>query len=262
MNVSLFRRWFALCALALFAVTWRLWTPQTVFPQIPFFAVLRAVPGWVDWIALAGVIAGLAGLLCASGEQRASVLRVPSVRGFAFLFVASLVILVLLDQHRLQVWAYQFIIIAIVLGAFAGVASSEKAFALLRLLVIGIYFWSAISKFDHTFLHSLGPELLRGTLAAFGVEPRWMRSDVAAALSLMFPLAELAVAGLLAVRRTRRFGLIASIGMHGLLLATLGPWGLDHSWGVLLWNIYFIGQNVLLFGPAGRAGDTSSREVG
>ena len=255
--MTLLRRWFALCALALFAATWRLWTPQTVFPQIPYFEVLRSVPGWVDWIALTGVVIALVGLLCAPGERGASALRVPPVRAFALLFIASLLVLVLLDQHRLQVWAYQFAIVAIVLGAFADAACSKTACMHLRLLVIGIYFWSAISKLDHAFLHSLGPELLRGTLAAFGIEPGWMRSDVAATLSLTFPLVELAVAGLLAFRPTRRFGLTASIVMHVLLLATLGPWGLDHSWGVLLWNVYFIGQNMLLFGPTAIANDDS-----
>ena len=56
---------------ALFAATWRLWTPQTVFPQIPFFAALRTVPGWIDWFALAGMLAGLLGLLFTPGERRA-----------------------------------------------------------------------------------------------------------------------------------------------------------------------------------------------
>jgi hypothetical protein len=35
--------------------------------------------------------------------------------------------------------------------------------------------------------------------------------------------------------------------MHVILLLTLGPWGLGHKPGVLIWNLYFIAQNVLLF---------------
>jgi hypothetical protein len=38
--------------------------------------------------------------------------------------------------------------------------------------------------------------------------------------------------------------------MHVGLLLILGPWGLDHKPGVLIWNVYFIFQNVLLFRPS------------
>ncbi|MGC1274696.1 MAG: MauE/DoxX family redox-associated membrane protein [Planctomycetaceae bacterium] len=257
------RRWLALCGLLLVAATWRLWTPQVVFPQIPFLAVLRTVPGWIDWIALTGVVAGLVGLLLTPGERGASALRALSNRAaswFACLFVASLTLLILLDQHRFQPWAYQFAIVAIAL-AFVPAQRALSLLRLLRLLTIGIYFWSAVSKLDYTFLHGLGPELLRGTLTAFGLEPRWMRSDVATALALAFPLDELAVAALLAFRRTRKYGLILAIAMHVLLLATLGPLGLNHSWGVLLWNVYFIGQDVLLFAPLASGGRQPSESA-
>lgn len=257
MQTDWLRRWLALAALALFAATWRLWTPQTVFPQIPFFAALRTVPGWVDWIALAGMFAGLLGLLLIPSEPRRSESgseivgtesrRHRAVAWSAVLFVGSLLVLILLDQHRLQVWAYQFAIVAIVIASLARASCSDQALSLLRLLTVGIYFWSAVSKLDDTFLNGLGPELLRGMLTAFGLEPGWMRADVATVLAFAFPLNELAVAALLAFRPTRKYGLIFSLIMHLLLLATLGPWGLDHSWGVLLWNVYFIGQNVLIF---------------
>jgi hypothetical protein len=39
--------------------------------------------------------------------------------------------------------------------------------------------------------------------------------------------------------------------MHALLLAALGPWGIHQKPGVLLWNAYFIAQNIVLFGYAG-----------
>ena len=39
--------------------------------------------------------------------------------------------------------------------------------------------------------------------------------------------------------------------MHSLLLAALGPWGAGHQLGVILWNVYFIAQNIVLFGVAG-----------
>jgi hypothetical protein len=38
-----------------------------------------------------------------------------------------------------------------------------------------------------------------------------------------------------------------------LLLLALSPWGADNKPGVLIWNVYFIAQNVILFGVAGEA---------
>lgn len=269
------RIWLSVSCLALFGSTWKLWTPQTVFPQIPFLGALRTAPAWLDWIALAVMLVALVAMLAfalhdrsrpaAAGRDDAAKdersrsdipspltplargegdrIRESRNRFVALLLVGSLTLLVLLDQHRFQPWAYQFGIVAIVL-AFA---PAGRAASLLRVLTVGIYFWSAVSKFDYTFLHGLGPELLRGLLSAFHLEPGWMRLEAATTLAWAFPLDELAVAILLAIRRTRTIGLVAAIAMHLLLLATLGPFGLNHSPGVLLWNVYFIGQDLLLF---------------
>ena len=49
--------------LLLLAITWRLWTPQTEFPQIPFFSWLVDIPGFVDWVALLGTSIGLIAML-------------------------------------------------------------------------------------------------------------------------------------------------------------------------------------------------------
>ena len=57
------RKTMAAFGLLLFAITWRLWTPQTEFPQIPFFGWLTEVPGFVDWIAAVGTLVGLLAML-------------------------------------------------------------------------------------------------------------------------------------------------------------------------------------------------------
>jgi hypothetical protein len=162
--------------------------------------------------------------------------------GFA-LFTLCLAASILLDQHRLQPWAYQFVIV----GAVLSLAPTGHGLRLVRLLVVSIYFWSAVSKVDAAFLESHGQLLLDGLLKA-------TRNDVAAwspgvrrAAAAAMSLGELAVGALLLLPRTRRVGLTASIAMHVVLLLTLGPWGLDHKPGVLIWNVCFIAQNLLLF---------------
>lgn len=273
-RMTLLRRWLALCGLVLIAATWRLWTPQDLFPQVPFLAALRDAPAWLDWLALIALLVSLVGLLAApsifvsrprppataggasSGASASTNDTNPGpspqgegnenrrvVRAFVLLLVASLALLVMLDQHRLQVWAYQFSIVAIVL-AFA---SPLGAVSLLRVLVVGIYFWSAVSKIDYTFLNSIGPDLLKGLLTGLQLDPGRVDAATATRMAWLFPIGELAAALLLALRRTRTIGLVLSIVMHLGLIVTLGPLGLNHEAGVLLWNLYFIGQNLLLF---------------
>jgi hypothetical protein len=62
------------------------------------------------------------------------------------------------------------------------------------------------------------------------------------------PGAELLIALSLCWRPTRSPALVAAIALHAMLLLILGPCGLDHKPGVLVWNAYFIVQDVLLFG--------------
>ena len=237
------QRWLALVALALIGTTWRLWTASTEFPRIPWFSWLCEIPNWCDRVALAGLISGLVSVLVlAPWRER---FAAPKVRLAIFAILAvSGGMLLLLDQHRLQPWAYQFAWIVLVLAT----APAGRALMLIRLLTIGIYLWSAISKFDATFLATTGPDLLHGLWQTLALDPHLLDGNRASTLAWGLPLGELAVALLLAMPWTRRFGLLVSIVMHGLLLVVLGPWGLDHQPGVLLWNLYFIGQNILLFG--------------
>jgi hypothetical protein len=46
-----------------------------------------------------------------------------------------------------------------------------------------------------------------------------------------------------------KIGCILAIAMHLMLLLIVGPVGLNHEPGVLVWNVFFIGQAWLLFWP-------------
>ena len=52
---------------------------------------------------------------------------------------------------------------------------------------------------------------------------------------------------LLAVPSLRRVGLAGAVVMHAALVATL--WRLDQSWGVILWNLFFLAHEFVLFWP-------------
>jgi hypothetical protein len=234
----LLQRTLALFGLALVAVTWRLWTPQQVFPQVPLVALATQAPGWCDWLGAAGMTIGL--LLA---------LVVPAASAWGrrglVLFATSAGAMFLLDQNRLQPWAYQMAIMALVLAW----ADGRSAVAILRLFVASFYFHSALTKLDYSFLHTLGQQFLATLVGLAGGSLDSWSDPARIAAALAFPLGELLVAVGLCVPRTRVAALFGAVTLHVLLLVILGPWGLDHKPGVLVWNAFFIVQDVLLFGP-------------
>jgi hypothetical protein len=247
LRAALLRRSIGLFGLALVAATWRLWTPQTVFPQVPLFRAASGLPPWCEWLGAAGMVAGLAGALAAPRGRLATASLVT--------FAASAAGMILVDQQRLQPWAYQFILLALVLA----LAEPRGAFVLLRLLIVSFYFHSALTKLDYAFLHTLGQQFLAVLAGTCGLSPEDWSAPARLAGAAVFPVGEMLVAAGLLFAPTRTIGLAGAVTLHVLLLVILGPLGLDHKPGVLVWNAYFIVQDLLLFWPARRPKASSGR---
>lgn len=254
-------RWWPLFGLALVATTWPLWTGRHDLPQIPVSRWLIDAPSFVDRTLLTVLLAGWTLLLWARLSQFRSSFRRDEAdksrdaeptealsrydRVCCGAIAGGMCGLMLLNQQRLQPWAWQFFWIALWLA----VGSKRATLAAWRWQVIGIYGWSAWSKVDATFLHDLGPWMLFGLARSMGVET-WFASlgpNKTWLLACTLPYAEGLAALLLSFGATRTVGLLLSIAMHLALLAALGPLGHDQGGSVLAWNLFFIGQNVLLF---------------
>lgn len=232
--------------LLLLACTWRLWTPQDVYPRIPFFEELIGLPEWVEIAAAIALAAGF--LLACAPAKRSRIWK----GGLALALIGGS-LLILLDQHRLQPWAWLALLIAVSLLFM----SADRSIVWLRVLVIGVYLHSGLSKLDYSFLHTHGPELIDALLAPFDLTLEKLNGTAKAFITMLLPAGELLIAFGLWTRRFRRPAIWLSILMHVLLLLALGPWGLNHKPAVLVWNVQFIVQNVLLFGRA-RTADESS----
>jgi hypothetical protein len=230
-----YRHVWAAFGLLPFLVTWRLWTPQTDFPQIPFFAALTEVPGWIDWLAITVTIVSL---LIGGFSSRESVWRRSMI-----VFAASTAVLMLLNQHRFQAWAYQFVIFAIIMAN----CRASVATRLMRWVVISIYIYSAVSKLDYQFLHSLGPQFLSTLTSFIGVTSSAWPESRQVWFAAAFPAGELLVGLGLIPQFTRRMAIVGAVSLHVMLLLILGPWGLSHELGVLTWNLFFIAQALTLF---------------
>jgi len=222
--------------IALLLVSWRLWMPQHDFPQVPLFGFLRPVPLWIDGMLVGLLVIGLGGTLRFGARGRWRTLSLLGV-------LVGLAGLVALDQHRLQAWAYQAMIIATLLLT----VPPRVGLSWLRVLAVSVYAYSAAGKLDYQFLHTVGQQFLGAAGDWLGIAIETWQPSTRVRAALVFPLVEmgLGLAALFpATRRPAGWGLV---GMHATLLWLLGPWGLEHQPGVLVWNGFFVGQALLLF---------------
>jgi hypothetical protein len=141
---------------------------------------------------------------------------------------------------------YQFLLMGFVIAA----CSSGRARGLCRLFVIAMYLHSGLSKLDWEFLHNGGPSFLAYGAKALGITLRWPWSAASLqGIVALMPCWEIGVAVALAFR-ARRLGVFAACMLHVMLLAILGPRGMNHSLNVLIWNATFLLEIPLLFAAA------------
>lgn len=248
------RRVLAVGALALLGVTWRLWTPQNLFPRVP---ALEWITSWpqgaidaVDWVTLGLCTAALTFLAMGKSGGMA--------KAAAMAVAVTLLILVLMDQHRLQPWA-----VHIALGLlFAEFAHPTRRIDYLRWFTASIYVYSALGKFDAQFLYTVGQDFIGTLLSQLGWDIRLLPNPARYWLAASLPITELLVGGGLVFRRTQRVAAVAAMIMHLLLLSALGPWGLRHAWGVLAWNLLFIAMDLFLYLWPVHDRSTSKAETG
>lgn len=232
--------------LILVAATWRLWIGAANFAMVPLLESLVDAPLSVDWIALcvaavACLSIGFCTLRAKKSSTHSSEPMDRTCRWLAVAVAAAMVLLFALNQHRLQPWAWQaFLFATITFVARTKRASINAA----RVVMIVIYFYSAIGKMDYQFAHGIGLEFLAVLTKLLGIsllpEP-WMAA--------LLPLGELVVAVLLLSPRTRKPGVLLAGVFHLTLIAMLGPAGMDHHAGVLIWNAINIGLVTILFWP-------------
>lgn len=226
----------SLFALALFYVTLPLWISTNEFPVVPLLAPLASTvfqSAWIDGVLLGSLLV---------------LIFINSIRSHSRLWLSIVILLsimFLLNQHRLQPWAFHLFLGSTVFAC----CSRESGVRLLKWLSISIYIYSAVGKLDYQFMHTVGLQFLETVLAWTGLTTDDLPVATAPKLTLIFPAFELLVASLLLFRKTRVLGVYAAIFLHSLIILILSPLGLDHKPGVLIWNGLFIAMIPYLFLP-------------
>ena len=216
-------------------LSWRLWVSPRAYPLSP-------VAGW--WPVLAPAVeTALVGTLMAAVALGALVRR-----GRWLLWVGVLAALVLAagDQSRWQPWFYQYVVMLGLLGCCPsgeGEGAERRRRGVLdacRVVVAGTYVYSGLQKFNVSFATGTFPWL---------VEP--LVPDEARRLvesgALLVPVLEAAIGVGLLVPQLRGAAALGAVGMHGLILACLGPWGHDWNTVVWPWNVAMAACVLVLF---------------
>ncbi|MEZ6138249.1 MAG: hypothetical protein R3C53_25480 [Pirellulaceae bacterium] len=253
-SVALLRRWTAVCTLVLLWSTWRLWLPYPglAFPQVPAFEFLCTMPLFVDWICAAGLVAGLLTMVLAPRR----------ITMAASLILPCGLALLCLNQHRLQPWFYQLLLLASVFT----MRSEQRQLWWARVLIVSIYAFSAVGKFDFEFLHTVGQQFLDALVGAFGGEAtKWSLPTRLTTAGLM-PSFELLLAAALwitmgrGISRKLRAGTAIAACMFHLAMAFFFAVIMKHSTAVVLWNLQFAVQALILFWPMQEALDSSAND--
>lgn len=231
---TVFGRLWAFGLLTLIASSWPLWFGfgDTAFPAVPLLGMKDSDGDFLQSLGSMTsltLVLGLAGVIFFRKPPKLCWIV---ISGSLFSSFMS-------DQHRIQPWAYQSFLYASMFSLMP-----ERLWPRWILpLVVSIYAYSALGKFDTQFFNTVGSEFTQ-----FMIE--WIPNDFFISRTPfiigLLPSAELAIAALICFRKTRRYGSIAAIGMHFTLIIVLGPWGKNHSAGVLIWNVMLIIQHVYL----------------
>ena len=239
-----------LVEVVLMAVTWPLWFEVGPFPAVPLLSNLARTPIIADRILVGLLCLSCVGYLTVFLRQRlkcrsATVeLAQTSVARWALVFFfAASALLILLNQHRLQPW--HWLSILIVLQALL-LDDSQRIFTL-RITFAGIYFFSAASRFGPDIGEGMTPQILGVFCRAAGLT-RLLNNPTFVYLGcVMMTLTELFTGVALLLPRYRRAAVRMAVLLHLFLLVGLGPLGLNHHGGVLIWNIYFAVATPVLF---------------
>ena len=270
----LFRAVLCLSTALMMVISWPLWVTGGAFPRVPWIGGLRLLPAWASWVRFAVAIAAMiaaswpescewSAFVAILKRKRSTIGAMPSAepqfcevpRRPRFFFwktalIAALLLslwMVLEDQFRLQPWMYQFLLMGFALAA----CPPGRASTLCRWFVIAQYLHSGLSKLDHEFMYGMGRSFLVQGTKLLGLEPPNWTAPRTTLILFAMPCWELGVAVALAFR-ARRLGLLGAVVLHAALIMILGPWGMNHSANVVIWNDALLAQVVFLFGGSPR----------
>lgn len=210
--------------IALIAATLPLWTGRHSFPVIPLIAGI-SLPQIVEHCFVGSLLVACALIVvrCRNGQWETVIC------GAA---LTAAIVVFILNEQRLQAWHWLFI-----LGLSTSFFRPDNRVKLLRSVLASVYVCSAISRFGPTAHHGMSAAIVDQLLQTMQVNPEIANEQIRNVLCHALNVGEFAVGMLLILPGCCRFGILSAMVLHSTLLLALGPLGLHHHFGVLIWNI-------------------------
>lgn len=225
----------AVFELVLIIATFPLWWGTSAFPQIP---LLMALPTAITQVATVCLMMACAAIVALPIKDPSKLIMKASIAAF----VCSLVLAVS-NQHRLQSWHW---LTMLNLGWLI-VLPRKDLLTAMRHTVAAVYVCSALSRISLTPEQGVSGIIVRQLLELVGQSGWEMGALQIARLCHLMTLGEFLIGLLLVSPKTQRWGAVGAILLHSSLLLALGPLGLNHHAGVLLWNLCFLCLVPILF---------------
>ncbi|MEM7105497.1 MAG: MauE/DoxX family redox-associated membrane protein [Bacteroidota bacterium] len=216
--------------LVLIALSQKLWLTDRAFPLMPAWEGF-SVSHTFNLVLLLVLV----GLLVAKAVFPA--------KGLGLIIVPVVILLVLIDLNRLQPWTY----ILLLLFALSGIKHLFKVKGLVlygvRILIIGTFLWTGISKLnphflENTFLTILTKALKVQDTTFFVNNPEF---------GYFFGLTEILVALLLLFQKTRILAVCMIVFTHLFICYFVSPLALGLDWIVIPWNLFMASWVVIVF---------------
>lgn len=207
----------------------KLWVTTKVFPVIPLFDWLPIPTYPFDYL--------LGGFLFII--QIVYIFQNKKWQGWTIILLY--LFLALVDQNRLQPYFYQSFLTIFAIEIFGRKAESRKILYAIILIFFATYFWSGVQKANEAFyiqwLSALNKHFscIDGSTNALICLPQWFLEIFTYAV----PWLEALMGVLLLFNKTRKFGVLFILSMHGIITFLL--FYLGYGYNVVPWNI----QNML-----------------
>ena len=205
-------------------ISWPLWwESERIYPHLPLLPELAGL-SLLDQPVLLLALFGLCLILWYPQSKK----------GYWF-FLPAILVLLLADLNRLQVWMYES---AFFLMLLAAPTKDTKNY--LRMALIFLYCWSGLHKFNIYFIEDITPWFLE----PFGLDVVAMENSCLGWMGASFEL----LLGLgLYWSKTRKWTAYLAVLFHLFILGSLGPLG--HHWNEVVWpwNLLHIFLLYLLF---------------
>ena len=212
-----------------------LWFPTTrTFPRAPLIIALpQTIAPTVEYLLSGLLVAALAALLFAKRPLK-----------YLVAAIGSLILLVVLDQLRLQPWVYQDLLLLIVLALHNLRSPDEQSRLLslssLQLIIAALYFWSGVQKLNYSFGHEVLPQLLAPLQNYLPLTQMQI-----SLLGIGIALVEIFTGYGLLFKQTRKLCVWLALAMHGFVLVLLIAQGRNHV--VWAWNAALMLIIIILF---------------